>query len=64
MPMKPCPPARLYDLAQRLRQNALETSYPAYIRLMTRAAEDLESRAGELESGPEMGGGWHRPAYR
>jgi hypothetical protein len=53
MPYVPCPPSRLDVLAHSLRKNADETKLTDCIRMMVRAAEDLEQMAAKLRRGAE-----------
>jgi hypothetical protein len=53
MPCVPCPPSRLDEPAQSLRRNADETKLADCIRMMVRAAEDLEQMADKLRRSAE-----------
>lgn len=41
-------------MARHFREAADETQYPAYVQMMTRTADELESLALELEGVPEL----------
>jgi len=39
----------VYQLAQQMREQARDAELPSYVEMLSRAADDLEKRAAELE---------------
>lgn len=54
MSWKSTEPARLQEMARHFREYAAQTRYSEYVRLMTRAADDLESLAAQSRDVPDL----------